>query len=382
MEEVEKQSVYVSRHIRRIRLSENGESFCVEYDGCDDLADLRDKATRFLYAMLQSLRPIEVETIFRHQRADKGSLETDVYQKLLKRGWVVELGFGQVALSGPALALATVIERACAKVGREEFHGVERHYPTMIPTEVLARCGYINSFPQHLTTVHHLLEDFDAIEAFRKINGERHSSEIVRTDAFELAHTCLCPALCYHCYPTLTGQRLGPQGHVETSIGRIARYESSNIRGLDRLWEFSQRSIIWVGTQEFCESLRQKAIALAMHQAQEWDIDCTIETASDPFFAAVTTAKSFWQRSQNLKYEMRPSIEPGSSGEPRTIAAASFNLHDSFFGRAFDITGDDGEPASSGCVSWGLERWVLVLFTQHGFQAERWPLALRSEVFT
>ncbi len=164
---------------------------------------------------------------------------------------------------------------------------------------------------------------------------------------------------------------------METSIGRICRYESSNITGLDRLWEFTQRSIIWVGDDQFCTDLRQRAIDAAASQLEEWDIEATIETASDPFFASVTTAKSLWQRSQDLKFELRPAVEPSDSAPRRTIAAASFNLHGPYFGNAFDIQSADGEPASSGCVSWGLERWVLVVFTQHGFDPRNWPAALR-----
>jgi hypothetical protein len=31
-------------------------------------------------------------------------------------------------------------------------------------------------------------------------------------------------------------------------------------------------------------------------------------------------------------------------------------------------------------VGWGLERWVLALFTQHGFTPSDWPESLR-EIF-
>lgn len=380
--EIEKQSVYVSQHIRRMVVGTDRVSVTVEHDGSEDEPTLRQKADRFLTAMVDGFRPFDRNVIAEVARRDSGPLETDVYEKLKAKGWVVELGLGQVALAGPALALAKAIEESAAGFGREQFGGIDRHYPTLIPTDMLARCGYITSFPQHLTVVSHLREDFDAIEGFRQANLGRHSLAIPDSSAMEAPRACLCPALCYHCYPTLAGRRLPDSGHVETAIGRICRYESSNITGLDRLWEFTQRSIIWVGGDDFCVDLRQRAIELGTRLAQEWDVECTIETANDPFFAAVTTAKSFWQRSQDLKFELRATVEPRRGSEHRTVAAASFNLHGSFFGEAFDITDAGGAPACSGCVSWGLERWVLVLFTQHGFDARRWPEKLRRVVFS
>jgi seryl-tRNA synthetase len=375
--EIEKQSVYVSAGIARMRVSLEDREVLVELTGRDDGASAA-KAERFLASMLASLdREVEVKVLVRNRRRNPAPLERNVYRKLIERGWVVELGHGQVALSGPALELARKLSAICAKLGRDAFGGIEREYPTLIPTEALARCGYISSFPQNLSMVTRLREDFDGIETFRRANSDNRSLHIPEVDAVVHPEACLCPALCYHCYPTLAGQKLAPTGHVETAIGRICRYESSNITGLDRLWEFTQRSIIWVGADPLCTELRQRAIDAAAAQLEDWDIDATIETASDPFFASVTTAKSLWQRSQDLKFELRAVVEPSSSVPRRTIAAASFNLHGTYFGHAFDIESAELEPASSGCVSWGLERWVLVVFTQHGFDPRNWPVALR-----
>ena len=61
------------------------------------------------------------------------------------------------------------------------------------------------------------------------------------------------------------------------------------------------------------------------------------------------------------KYELRLSV--GADG--RDIAVASFNNHHEFFGRRFDIALAAGGPAHTGCVAFGLERWVLALLAQH-----------------
>ena len=141
------------------------------------------------------------------------------------------------------------------------------------------------------------------------------------------------------------------------------------------------REVIFVGTETDVAARRQRAIEEVGALITEWDLDCVIESANDPFFAAMYASKTYWQTRGDLKFEMRLSVEPGSEGEARTIAAGSFNLHESFFGQTFSITAADGRPAFTGCVAWGIERWVLAGFTQHGFEPARWPASLRADVF-
>ncbi len=78
---------------------------------------------------------------------------------------------------------------------------------------------------------------------------------------------------------------------------------------------------------------------------------------------------------------MRLPIGLGAGGAPRTIACASFNLHERFFGAAFRIASTYGEAVASGCVGWGMERWMLACFAQHGFDPDGWPTWLADRVF-
>jgi hypothetical protein len=76
--------------------------------------------------------------------------------------------------------------------------------------------------------------------------------------------------------------------------------------------------------------------------------------AEDPFFAPTGRGRALLQRLKELKQELRLPI-----GDGETVAAASFNLHDRFFGEAFAISLPDGSPAFTACVAFGLERWLL-----------------------
>jgi seryl-tRNA synthetase len=190
----------------------------------------------------------------------------------------------------------------------------------------------------------------------------------------------LLPALCYAVYAAREGSVVPTEGVAVTCAGRCFRYESRNMNGLERLWEFSMREVVFLGDEKMVESRRARAIELVMEQLDRWDLDGAIETASDPFFPAGRAARAHWQRSGERKLELRLPVG-GRNGAVRTAACASLNLHDRFFGSAFAIGSAAGEAAASGCVGWGMERWMLACFAQHGFVPEAWPRWLRSRVF-
>jgi hypothetical protein len=115
--------------------------------------------------------------------------------------------------------------------------------------------------------------------------------------------------------------------------------------------------------------------------AETFDLACRIETASDPFFATVSAARTFWQRAQEVKNEIMLAVEPGPDGAPRALACGSINLHGRFFGERFAITAEGGATAATSCVGLGIERWVLAGFSQHGFDPARWPAGVRRAIF-
>ena len=379
--DVEKQAVYAAPELRKLRVVD-GTSVEIE---CEDGASedaLRGKLERYLQTMVAKYRKLDRKALQKMERRDRAPLQRSVYEELKRRGWVLELGRGQLGLAGPALAVARAVEQQAAKLGREQFAAVEESYPALIPADVLARCGYFASFPQAVSLVAHLVEDYDLIEEFRQANASAPRLTIPRAGAIPTPEACLTPAVCYHCYQSLEGRTLDERGHHVTSLGRCFRYESKNITGLDRLWDFTMREVIWVGTEAHVVAQRARAIELVAEQVRAWDLDAVIETANDPFFPTVHATKTYWQVRSDLKFELRFAVEPSSAGDARTVAAGSFNLHENFFGKTFAITASDGQPAFTGCVGWGLERWVLAAFTQHGYDGARWPAELRAEIFS
>ena len=380
--DIEKQGAFVSPHILRVKVEE-GKTVRYEVASGADAADVKAKMDRYVDLMVTKFRKLPRKVIATRERKDKGPLETNVYEELKKRGWVIELGRGQVALAGPAMNVLRAIDAECAELGMSQYGAKEEIYPTLIPASTLGRCGYFSSFPQNVSMVTHLVEDFDTIEEFRQANSETTELTVPRQlgDYFKKPEACLSPAVCYHCYKSLEGKNLGNAPHVVTTVGKCFRYESTNITGLDRLWDFTMREVIFVGSEEEVTSRRKRGFELVQQQLDRWDLDACIESANDPFFSAAYATKTYYQVRADLKFELRLTVEPSATGEQRTIACGSFNLHENFFGKTFSITASDGTPANTGCLAWGLERWVLAAFTQHGYEPSRWPEALRGKVF-
>lgn len=373
--DIEKQAAYVLATVGRVRVHAERAAVEIELTAGADAGVAKEKVARFVEAMTKRHRPVARKVVACHARTDRPPLQGGVHEELLRRRWLFDLGRGQMGLAGPALSLARLVDADCARIAAERFGAIEQSYPALIPSSVLARCGYFGSFPHTVSFVAHLSEDFDRIEAFRRANAEGGPLAIPDTRDFAF-EACLSPALCYHAYQAHEGRTLESSGATITCAGRCYRYESKNLVGLERLWDFSMREVVFMGTAARVASLRRAAMDAVMDQVERWDLEGFIETANDPFFPTTYSAKRYFQMNADLKFELRLPVEPGD-GAPRTIAAASFNVHESFFGQAFTISTAEGDPACTSCVGWGIERWVLALFAQHGFDPSRWPEALR-----
>ena len=377
--DIEKESVFVSPAIDRIVVDADGKSATVVLKDHDDVDAVMDKAARFLDVMAKQVSGYEIKVFFETKRKDDGPYQRDVNQGLIERGWLHDYGMGQVAYSGPVLKLARLINEKAAELYRREYDAKDGHFPALVDSDTLHKCGYFDSHPNAVTFVGNMIEDFDAIEEFRLANSCSEGAHMPPQDHVHIDGMCLNPAACFPAYPTLTGKRY-TTGECFTWMGRVFRYESRNISGLDRLYEFNVRELVFVGSDAYVSDVRNRALPLVEELASFFDIDCKLQTATDPFFATVSAAKKFWQAAQEVKNEIKiPVLD--ADGNTKTIACGSINLHGNFFGERFDIQDSEANAAMTGCVGLGIERWVLAVFTQHGFDPERWPEAVREKIF-
>jgi seryl-tRNA synthetase len=288
---------------------------------------------------------------------------TQVTNELRRRGELWEPLPGVVALRGDALRLLQRIDeelRALSALERADEWAV----PPALPFATLARADYFASFPQWLTAAAHLSTDPRVLEAVADSPDPACSAAA----ALEPQPVALQPAVCYHVYAahagtTLTGVR------ICSVCGTCWRNEADGFTALERGWAFTMREIVCLGAPVDVTEFRARGFAAVTDLAYRLGLHARLEQASDPFFAASTRGRALLQRVKALKHEVMLPI-----GDGRFTAAASLNDHAGFFGAAFDIRLPDGMGASSGCIAFGVERWLLAVLVEHGSDPRNWPL--------
>ncbi len=377
--DIEKESVFVSPFIDRILVEGDRKSARVLLRRGAPVDEVADKAKRFLAAMVRQVGGFEIKVFIETKRRDQGDYVGNINSGLISRGWMHDYGKGQVAYSGPVLKLAKLINDKAGEFYTRDFGATDGHFPAMIDAETLKACGYFDSHPNAVTFLGNVIEDFDAIEKFRLANSCSEGAHLPDRDHVHIDGMCLNPAACFPCYPSLKGKTIG-EGQCFTWMGRVFRYESRNINGLDRLYEFNVRELVFAGSEDYVRDVRRKSLPIVEELASFFDLDCRVQTATDPFFATVSAAKKFWQAAQEVKNEIKIPVLDGA-GNQKLLACGSINLHGNFFGTRFDIKDGNGQPVQTGCVGLGIERWVLAAFTQHGFDERRWPEQVKQVIF-
>ncbi len=361
--EISKRACYCDTSILKSRYRQDSNCLEVDLQGPSANGDVAAKLEH-LIGKMQGERLAVTPRVLRDRTREVSDFVLTAYDQLVTRGDVwTSGGSGVVGRSGAFMRLLGRLDAALERLAVRDFRAVPQSYNSLVPSDWLRRAGYFGSFSHSVTFAVHLKEDFEAIERFGKRHrqGESPTFEDIR----ELAppEYCLSPAVCYHTYGALMGQSLSVRTvSAFTGHGRCFRYESKNLTGLDRLWEFSMREIVWLGDREAVLGAREAAINAVWRLVDLLDLSARLETACDPFFANDFPSLRFFQLAYDLKYELQVDVAPGTS-----IACASFNYHDRFFGNRFEITAQ-GDVAHTGCAAFGLERLLYACFCQHGLE--------------
>ena len=291
----------------------------------------------------------------------------DPMEELIRRGEVIQEDHGIYVL-GPILAsLMDFFEGLFISLAKE-FHATSYKFPTLIPAKYLEKVNYFKAFPHALSFATHLRSDLDVIQEFSKnAYCDEHGIDIPMSSYTKFA-TMLSPAVCYHLYFTLADKQIPNDCLAATAVGNCFRYESNNLISLERLWNFTMREIIFVGTKDYVLENRQSAMKKMEKKLEDIGLQYKVETANDPFFIGEFKQAAF-QNAFQLKYEIRASLPFKKS----TLAVGSYNYHQDFFGRNLHISLADGTPVHTGCVAFGLERLAYAFLSQYGFDQNLWP---------
>lgn len=266
---------------------------------------------------------------------------------------------GQSAFSGKLLDLYRNLDRSFLSWAGE-FRAVEYRFPVFISARELARIDYFRSFP-HLVTFPVALDSSEAnIKRFIDNSPVNDGGEVSLTSTAPI-RDALTPAACYHFYAQFRGERLAAPKYLTTCATCFRR--ESHYLPLERQWSFSMREIVCIGTAEEVKEFLRAAEAKAVGFFKERGLRVELKNATDPFFNPSSNPKYLLQKLDPVKSEMM--------FEDR-LAIGSINFHRNYFGEAFDIH-REGREAFSGCIAFGLERFMYAFLNQFGSDESNWP---------
>jgi seryl-tRNA synthetase len=265
----------------------------------------------------------------------------------------------------------SVVEALTALISAYRPAGAEvLRFPPVMSRAQLERHGYLKSFPNLLGAVSCLCGE------------ERHIRGVVQrfveggepwTDALEAADLVLAPAACYPVYPLAADRGPVPAAGLTFDVAAdcFRREPSTDI---DRLQSFRMREYVRIGTEAQIQAFRGEWVECATGIADMLGLSYRIELANDPFFGRGGQIVALAQREQALKFEL---LVPVRSAEEPT-ACMSFNYHQDHFGVTWNLRLNNGAPAHTGCVAFGMDRLAVAMFATHGTDVSAWPDSVRD----
>lgn len=222
-------------------------------------------------------------------------------------------------------------------------------FPPLMEVKDLEKFDYFINFP-------HLALLTSRIHSQRLESYAQEGKNIASIPQSHLVSSdyVLPSAACYNIYLHLRETTLTAPKYV-TTVAQCFRNEAE-YPGLQRLWGFRMREIVCIGSQDDVQTFLDKLKAIIQAFVDEIQLPLHLEIANDPFYD-MRGRRALMQQLSPVKFEF---VYDGS------VAIASANFHRNFFGERCNIRTSDGAFAFSGCIAFGIERWLHALFKHFG----------------
>ncbi|MEW1724503.1 aminoacyl--tRNA ligase-related protein [Streptomyces sp. NPDC093109] len=248
---------------------------------------------------------------------------------------------GLATLDEPAVLLSRSLDAVFTGWGLAGG-AVRRSYPPLLDVGALRSLDYFRNFPHLGGAVTRLRED--------RLGHHAQAGGAGPLPAADLADAALLlpSAACYACFLDLSGVRLTEPLTITTAATCFRNEDHYD--GLRRLRGFTMREIVCVGSTEDVHAHVERYHGLIAGFGAALGLSLDRAPATDPFFEK-DGARSLMQRLSPVKEEYL---------HRDGTALASANHHRNFFGERRGLT-YRGSPAFTGCVAFGLERWLHAL---------------------
>lgn len=367
---------YVSEYIFKIT-RENGRVLLDIEDTKED--EVLDKIAQLRKTMeLDEVKKgREVTTKVLVDKRSNVPLNTDnIFSKLVESGSVVKMTDGAYAYTGLFLQVYRYFCRKIDEFGKKHFNGIQEFEESVLyPVKEYETGHYFESFPHHIMFQTTMKSDAELLERFSK--SGTNDSTIFSNDNMKRPENVVRHAACVPIYPMLKDAYIPADSPKYYLIsGKCFRNEGANVYELARLNEFYMKEFVCIGTLEQILDMIKSARALWEEWIDTFNLNCTIETANDSFFASNYKKLKIFQILGDSKQEFRVYIPDGDF----FCAVSSSNVHRTHFTKTYNIHNDNSFCQSS-CFAFGIERLSYALLSQKGVDIDKWDEATRKEIF-
>lgn len=360
-DEYKKKICFCSTQIQKYEIVEDTlKDFC-----CDD-ADIASIKKKIERSLVNSEQKLKKDVCLFSNNTNKRS-----YSNLRSlENMIIKLGEGEIALHGKAVMLFdyfdSVFEKMAISLG-----AVKQRYPVLLGIDTIKKTGYFRRTPQYSIFCCNLEEDFEKLSRMRNDKFcDEHIDSIM-----EKPRLSLSPSACFHTYERYKNQTLD-DCMVVTFNQSVFRNEGRlNWNEFGRLRDYHVREIVFFGDQEFVEDLREKFLEKVENLVNILNLNTDILIASDAFIMPKMEKFKLIQLNERSKYELKLYYN-----DEKALAAASFNLHGTAFTKPFNIKIRNVNYPVTGCIGFGIERWVLGFLAQYGLCEKKWPKDVRNYI--
>ncbi|WP_419871390.1 hypothetical protein [Candidatus Pristimantibacillus sp. PTI5] len=336
------------------------EGLIIELEEGTNTEEVLSKIQRMI-KQSQSPRNLSQQTVIH----TIGDCSEKPYNTDFPEGLVKYYGEGLIRLKGEALHLLHYFDNRFRQLAME-LGAEETQYPTLLPLSAMEKTGYLRTSPQYSMFVCHPREDVDDLLKLSREVEEGHAADVIAQPNFVLT-----PAACFHCYMDLEHAHVDRPA-VYTFRQNVFRHEGRmNWEGFGRLRDYHVRELVFLGDEPFVREQRKHVVDKVIQIAEELKLTARVCVTSDPFIIPSMQKFKRIQLEEESKLELQLAYGPEDY-----LAAASFNVHGTAFTAPFQITIKDISETVTGCVGFGLERWVLAFLAQHGPDPEQWNIRI------
>lgn len=219
--------------------------------------------------------------------------------------------------------------------------GIEEYYPVLLTLDTLEKTGYLKHSPHQCIICNNYIT-----------SGERQYA--------------LSPSACFHVYEHYENCELD-QMKVITLKQNVFRAEDEKWDEIGKIRDYHVREIVFIGNSEFVDKMRQIMMDKTVKFISSLKLNFNLDLATDSFILPEMKRYEKIQLLKKSKYELSVNIQQ------KNMALASFNIHEESFSKPFHIVVQGEEQTVTGCVGFGLERWVFAIISEFGYDPAFWP---------